>query len=136
MLLILRSSKTHTIGDQAQSIKIASTPIDPKKSSKKEGSQLCPFKLLKEFIEVRPVGAQTDTEQFFIWRDRSPVQSWQVATMLQAMIKCIGLNENNYSFHSFRAGRAGDMLRLGLSVETIKKIGCWKSNAVFAYLKD
>ena len=40
-----------------------------------------------------------------------------------------------YSVHSLRAGRANDLLKLGLSVETIKKLGRWKSNAVFRYLK-
>ena len=40
-----------------------------------------------------------------------------------------------YLFHGFQSGRASDLLKLGVSVETIKKLGRWHSNAVFRYLK-
>ena len=71
-----------------------------------------------------------------MWQDYSPVLPTQANTMLKKCIQQIGLNSNLYSFHGFRAGRGGDLLKLGLSVETIKKIGRWRSNAVFAYLHD
>ena len=37
--------------------------------------------------------------------------------------------------HGICAGHACDLLDLGLSVEAIKKIGHWRSNAVYKYLK-
>ena len=48
--------------------------------------------------------------------------------------KC-GLDSRLYNTHSLRTGCALDLLKLGLSVETIKKLGRWKSNTVFMYLK-
>ena len=46
----------------------------------------------------------------------------------------IGLEEVNYDTHSLRIGCAKDLQKAGLSVESIKDIGRWKSNAVYQYL--
>ena len=35
--------------------------------------------------------------------------------------------------HGIRLGHVTDLLNLGVSVETIKKLGRWKSNAVYVY---
>ena len=51
------------------------------------------------------------------------------------MLHIAGFKDELYSVHSVRMGRACDLLKLGLSVESIKKIGRWRSNAVFRYLK-
>ena len=42
---------------------------------------------------------------------------------------------NSIVFHGLRAGRAVDLLRMGVSFETIKKLGHWKSNIVYEYLR-
>ena len=76
----------------------------------------------------------TDDEQFF-YRDRTPVTMHAIWKVLKLMIKQCKIDERNYCFHGLRAGRTCNLLRLGLSVETIKDIGRWKSNTVFAYLK-
>ena len=51
------------------------------------------------------------------------------------MLTQAGYNSKLYTFHSERSRRALDLLKLGLSVETIKRLGRWKSNAVFRYLR-
>ena len=48
----------------------------------------------------------------------------------------VWFDDTLYGTHSLRSGRTCDLYKLGLSVETIKKIGRWKSNAVFRYLKN
>ena len=53
---------------------------------------------------------------------------------MSKIISLIGLDHNFYSVHSFRVGRLTYLLKFGLSVETIKKLGHRKSNAVFRYL--
>ena len=133
MLLVLHTSKTHGKGDKPQMIKISATPIT--KEFKHRTNVFCPFKLLKDFIEVRPV-SMSHNEQFFVFTDGSPVYPTQARNLLKTLIKRIGLDENRYNFHGFRGGMAGDLLDCGVSVETIKKIRHWKSNVVFSYLKS
>ena len=56
-------------------------------------------------------------------------------SVLKTAIKRMGLNPSLYTVHGTRGGRANDLLSMGLSVEAIKKLGRWKSNAVYVYLK-
>ena len=51
------------------------------------------------------------------------------------MLRNSGFNQGLYNCQSLRIGRASDLLKLALSVETIKKLGRWSSNAVFTYLR-
>ena len=55
--------------------------------------------------------------------------------VLKRAIKAIGLDPNLYSIHSMRLGRGTDLEKQGISIPLIKKIGRWKSNAVYKYLK-
>ena len=142
VLFVLPTSKTHGHGDKPEIIKISAVEnaknnvMHSKNAAQLQRNNFCPFAALQEFLQIRPVSAVSQNEQFFVWRDRTPVLPSQAANMLKFIIKKLGLDESLYSFHGFRSGRAGDLLKLGVSVETIKKIGHWKSNAVFAYLKD
>ena len=54
---------------------------------------------------------------------------------LKNVLRECGFNERLYGTHSLRSGRTDDLLKLGLLVETIKKLGRWKSNAIFKYLQ-
>ena len=127
MLFLLTSSKTHRPGDPPQMVKITGI-----KKGKEVGA--CPFILLKEFIEHRPI-RNDDMELFFIFRDGSPVKPDHFRSVLKLCLHKCGFNPNLYQVHSMSAGCAGNLLKAGVSVETIKKLGCWKSNAVYAYLK-
>ena len=59
----------------------------------------------------------------------------ETSTTLKLLIKMVELNPENYCFHGFRGGRATSLHQMGISVETIKKLGRWKTNAVFQYLR-
>ena len=67
-------------------------------------------------------------------RGGQPVTPLNMRICLRLMLRELGHDEKTFSTHSFRIGQTIDLLKFGLSVETIKKIGCWKSNAVFGYL--
>ena len=133
MLFILQSSKTHGKGDKPQLVKITSKPIQGKKKEKKNA--YCPFKLLKNYISIRPPAIQ-ENEQFFVFSDNSEVRQLTVCSILSRVLKAADLNPHAYVFHDLCLGRATDLMALGLSVETIKKIGRWRSNAVFTYLRN
>ena len=93
----------------------------------------CPFTLLHSYIDVRG-GYSNDKEPFFVFRDNRPVSAVQARKVLKMCLKGCGFDTKVYNTHGFRSGRSIDLYKLGLSVETIKKLGRWSSNAVFKYL--
>ena len=70
LMFVLRSSKTHAQSSRPQIIKINS--IDRKGEGHQQVNLSCPYRLLEDYIAVRP-NYRSDTEQFFIFRDRTPI---------------------------------------------------------------
>ena len=52
-----------------------------------------------------------------------PVKADNFRKVLKKVIKYLGFDENRYLAHGLRTGRVLDLLNMGLSVETIKKLG-------------
>ena len=128
ILFLLRTSKTHDISCKPQLVKIT-------RASGTAQARFCPFKILNDYIECRPP-ARNAREQFFVFSDNSPVKPDHVRNLLKILLTRNQFNPQLYSLHSFRIGRCSDLLKLGLSVKTIKHLGRWKSNAVFRYLRN
>ena len=136
LLFVLRSSKTHCKGSKPQLIKISATPGDLDKAAASiRNIQVCPFSLLKEYLNCRKKKIN-NREQFFVFKDRSPVKPHHLRNILKQAIKMIGLNYRLYNSHGLRSGRSLDLQKAGISVETIKKLGRWKSNTVYTYLSN
>ena len=138
ILFILNSSKTHRKGNRPQLIKINSHPIENTHVQDKHTQgieQICPFALLNNYIALRQ-HAQHDSEQFFVFSDNSPVKPEHLCKVLHLMLSRLNFNQKLYNLHSFRIGQCGDLFRLGVTVESIKKLGRWKSNAMFTYFHD
>ena len=133
LLVLLESSKTHCKGDPLKFIKINSTPMN--KFANNHSNKYCPFIILKSYIKARPQSRHTN-EEFFVFSDNSPLKADTLRSVLWKTLSNIGLQANLYNIHSYRIRRCADLLKLGLSVEMIKKIGRWKSNAVFSYLRN
>ena len=148
MMFMLYMSKTHTKASKPQVIKIAS--INPHTKTfnglqqtalnsfnRQQGNNSimsqCPFVILVNYLELRKKEKYED-EQFFVFSDRNPVKLSHLCTVLKNCLKHLRINHTLYSMHSFRAGRSLDLMKMGLSVETIKKLGRWRSNAVYTYL--
>ena len=136
ILFILYLSKTHDKSQHPQMVKISSRKQnDPTKNYRKQELTYCPYNLLRKYIQVRgPYSTKNLEEPFFVFSDHSAITPQVMRSVLKCTLKWTGFNETLYDTHSFRIGRTVDLLKLGLSVETIKKIGRWKSNAVFTYL--
>ena len=133
MMFILHSSITHMKCDKPQIIKITSVPLSKKQQLILK--QHCPYHILHEYLLFHDSFRKQD-EQFFIFRDRSGVSTANFRDTLHRCLTSANFDSENYSIHSFRAGRSCDLLRKGVSVETIQKLGHWKSNAVFRYLRE
>ena len=143
ILFLLRTSKTHWKNNKPQIIKITSYKKHQKpvgiikkiKDSSKELKFPCPYKLLRKYIRTRRK-SKSPEEPFFVFADNSPVKPCHVRNCLRTAIIGAGFQfPELYTVHSIRAGRTSDLMDLGLSIETIKKIGRWKSNAIFRYLR-
>ena len=132
ILFILRSSKTHGRYTHPQLIKITSEGLG---KEKKSTGPLSPFNLIKKYSKMRP-DYRNKAEPFFIFRDFSPVTGLHMRSTLHLMLKLMNYNEILYNCHSFRAGRSLDLMKYGVPVELIKKLGRWKSNAVYTYLRS
>ena len=109
-------------------IKICST-------QKKISTDLCHFAILREYNALRP-SCKSINEPFFVFCDNSVVTPSQINKVLKDILLAAGLDPKAYSMHGMWAGHASDLLKLRLSVETIHKLGWWKSNAVFNYLRE
>ena len=130
ILVVLYTSKTHGVETGPQKIKISAVKT-PKLSHK----FFCPIESVIRFMSIR--GCYTaNSEQFFVFRDKSPVKPCHLRTIIRELLDRLGLDGLLYDVHSFRIGRTCDLEKLGYSVDQIKSLGRWKSNAVYRHLKN
>ena len=130
ILIVLHTSKTHGRESWPQKIKIkaSSSPLQIEKF-------FCPFELMRSYLKVRG-GFEEDTEQFFIFKDRSPVKPEHVRTVLRDLLKTLGLQASLYNTHSFRIGKATEMLAAKFRISDIMRAGHWRTpSTVLKYLK-
>ena len=135
LLLILYSSKTHGRGNIPQKIKITSNRNENQNSNHLH-RHFCPFKIINEYIAKRGTFCKTEDENFFIYSDRSPVTAEATRKLLKDILKVLNLDPNLYSMHSLRIGRGSDLRKFNYPISEIKRLGRWRSNAVFRYLRD
>ena len=133
MMIMLYSSKTHGKESRPQKIKI--TAANEELYAKNSKSFFCPFELVRTYLRLRGTYDE-DSEEFFVFRTRMPVQPTHARQVLKLCLKHIGLDETLYDFHSMRAGRAVDLIKkYNFSISEVKRLGRWKSNAVYRYIK-
>ena len=70
------------------------------------------------------------------FRNGTPVKPANLHSVMSEAIKNLGLNVNNYTFHSLRIGMATMLIKLGYDIEVVKRLGQWKSNAVYRYIRE
>ena len=140
-MFILRSSKTHGKGAKPQLVKISKSQGGSSRQNTTNTShranliQLpCPYEMLRLYSICRKP-YKSANENFFIYNDGRPITAMDLRKCLAITLKSVGFDSTLYGLHSMRSGRVGDLMKLGVPLDTIKKLGCWKSNAVFQYLK-
>ena len=115
ILFILRTSKTHWKDVKPQTVKISGIKLN-------ENRNLCPFNILRQFLNVRQACGKNN-EPFFIFKDGRPVKPINMRNVLRDILKLEGFRAEAYCTHSFRIGMASDLLGKNFSVETIKNLG-------------
>ena len=133
LLIVLYSSKTHGFESRPQKIKITSNRTE--RSGNYLHRNFCPFKLLRNYIALRGDYEQ-DSEQFFVFRDKTPVDANQARKILKDILKILGLNPNVYGMHSLRIGRTSDLIKFNYSISEVKLLGRWRSNVIYKYIRN
>ena len=128
--LVLYTSKTHGRESRPQKVKISAV-----ETKVKVNRFFCPFKLVLQYMQLRG-SYDDDDEPFFIFKDRSPIKAHQLRYMIRQLLSNLNLEGALYDVHSLRIGRTCDLHKFGYSIDQIKAMGRWKSNAVFRYLKN
>ena len=132
LMIVLYSSKTHLVANRPQKVRITANACE--KSGHYMHRHFCPFKVIRAYISSRGPYV-SDEEQFFVFKDKSAVTAEIARKLLKKLIENLGLNSNLYNMHSFRIGRATDLLKYKYPIEEIKLMGRWKSNVVYKYFR-
>ena len=133
ILIILYSSKTHGKNKRPQQVRIS--PNANTTTVWSRNKLFCPFDACRQYSAVRGEYSEDD-DNYFIYQDGSPLTPNKFRKVLKQALKQVGVDEDLYDTHSLRTGRATDLSKMGCSVEKIKQIGRWSSNAVYKYLRN
>ena len=131
IMVVLYSLKTHGEESRPQHIKISSVPCPVRNRVR----FFCPFRIVIQYMIIRGNFIEDD-DQFFIFKDGTPVKPYNLRSTLRTLLDRINLEGMLYDVHSFRIGITCDLEKFGYSVDQIKSMGRWKSNAVFKYLRN
>ncbi|XP_053106620.1 uncharacterized protein LOC128325152 isoform X2 [Hemicordylus capensis] len=92
---------------------------------------LCPVRALNAYLTLR--GAAPGC--LFIHEDGRPLTQYQFWAVARRALHVAGVDTARLSLHSFRIGAASTASRLGLSGETIQRIGRWRSATYRKYVR-
>lgn len=128
--IILRSSKTHGLGDQPQYVKFDTNDSKGILYNK----HFCPFQVVREFLDVRGYKL-SDRDPLFVFADNSPVRPHQVSAVLKKAIDNLGIDSRDFGTHSLRIGHATQLDHRHVSLSEIRRRGRWKSNVIYRYIR-
>ena len=133
ILIVLYSSKTHGKADNPQKIKI--TANEDVKSGRYIHRNFCPFSLMQGYLNARGKYSH-DTEQFFVFSNKEPVEPIHTRKLLKDVISNLGLNSDYYGMHSMRIGRTTDLIKYNYPIDEVRRMGRWRTNIVFKYIRQ
>ena len=93
ILIVLYSSKTHSKGMRPQKIKITSNNTE--KANFYSNRNFCLFYLIRKYMQPRG-DFDSDQEQFFVFRDKSPVTPDHARSLLKKILNTLGLDPTVY----------------------------------------
>ena len=133
LLIILYSSKTHSIAVRPQKVKITSNISEW--SGSYHQRHFCPFNLMRRFMRMRG-DVLSPSEPFFLFSDQHPVQQNTARKLLKLLLIQLGLDHTLYDMHSLRIGRSTDLIKFHYQFDEVKWMGWWKSNVILKYIRE
>ena len=95
------------------------------------GGVTCPVKIIDHYLSIRHNG----DGPIFITAAGKSVSSKQFRDKIKSCMSFLSLDATFYNTHSFRIGRATDMLDEGYNEAQIRASGRWQSQAFLKYLR-
>lgn len=96
-------------------------------------SSTCPVAHMRSFLAMRP----QCKGPLFCHYSGAPLTRYQFSAILSKVINIVGDKsvKGKFRSHSFRIGRASDLFDKGFSIDDIKIMGRWKSDAYKSYIR-
>lgn len=128
--VILRTSKTHGLGDQPHYVKFDTHDSRAYLYNK----HFCPYEIVREYIDIR--GARWDNNDlFFVFSDHSPVKPYQLSAVLRKALRLLGVDPSDFGTHSLRIGHVTQLDHRKVSLDVIRRRGRWRSNIIYHYIR-
>ena len=94
---------------------------------------ICPVAALHQFMALRPVTSRSTP--LFVNARGTPITPKVFNAMVRAILARLGLPDTKrYSAKSFRVGAASEAFSLGFSLDDVKGLGRWNSDAFMDYI--
>lgn len=128
--VILRTSKTHGLGDQPQYVKFSSDDSRVYLYNRK----FCPYQIVWEFMQARGPKLH-DGDPFFVFGDNTLVKPYQMQAVLKRALSKFHLDPSDFGTHSLRIGYATTLDHRHVSLDVIRRKGRWRgTNIVYRYI--
>ena len=126
LALIIRWSKTVQFNEKTRRLPLPAMP----------GHALCPVQAVIRALATTPQGEREGPAFTYLSGAGrvQPLTSWVFNTRIRKGLTAMGLDCSRYASHSFRRGAASWAYDSGLSVETIRQMGDWKTYSCLAYI--
>ena len=130
---ILTAGSCQAITIQFSSFKNSSNKnsAPPVLEIQRRGGESCPVKIISHYLLVRHAGEGP----IFVNFSGKPITSKQFRDKLKLCASFLSLDVPRFNTHSFRIGRATDMLDEGYTEAQIRAAGRWQSRAFMKYLR-
>ena len=125
-IILIKWSKTIQFTDRVVTIRVPFLP----------GSSFCPVAALKAMIALVP---GSDNDPLFATHTHDsvlPLTESVVRKHLKRVLALLGLQNDGYTFHTFRRSGASWAYNHGVPMEAIKSQGTWMSDTVWCYIHD
>ena len=110
----------------------ASMPPKVIRLQAQKGRVLCPVGALRLALGV--MASAGEGSALLAWPDGRPYLYHQFLKLLRQLLTIVGADPDKYGAHSFRRGGATLAADMGASVEQLKALGDWRSDAYQAYI--
>ena len=128
VVVFLKGSKTDWLNEGTTRNHSALTESHP-------NAMLCMVRALKNVRRLRPAKlADKDLSPFCCWANGGPIPDTSITTVLREGAVALGIPAERIAPHSLRAGGATALYQATGSIDLVKRMGRWKSDAVSRYI--
>ena len=122
--IIVKWTKTLQARNVVKILKIPSLGTNP----------ICPVTAVRNLLRISPGGRNDPLFQYKTPKGWSPMTDNQVRTHLKVILKKLGLQDANLTFHAFRRSGATYAFNSSVNLQEIQSHGTWTSDCVWRYI--